>query len=226
MIDAVPTRLDEQLREVWHRFNPSMAATAPAMRTKHVASCFFRLCLATLRRSSELSQARLPDVDLEEGVWMIPHAKSGFRDEVPLSPSAVELFRRSIELRGDTDGDLIFPGRWTHLAATRFRKAMPSSDFRLYDIRRAGVFLMLGMCRRDQPYGRQSNSRGDAFSSLRPMSKRECAVYGMVGWSYRLPMEPEFLAGRGGIRLVEVRNALSEWDNLLGDIVRADHGLE
>lgn len=90
--------------------------------------------ILTAARSGEIRMARWPELDLEAGQWSIPAArmKMGRPHIVPLSPQAVDVFRRAAKLRTPAT-DLVFYG-------TKAKK--PLSDMTLLKILRdmeAGV---------------------------------------------------------------------------------------
>lgn len=65
--------------------------------------------LLTASRSGEVINAKWPEVDFEREVWTVPpdRMKAGKEHRVPLSPPAVEILKRMLEIR---DSDWIFPG--------------------------------------------------------------------------------------------------------------------
>jgi integrase len=90
--------------------------------------------ILTAARSGEIRMARWPELDLEAGLWSIPAArmKMGRPHIVPLSPQAVDVFKRAAKLRIPAT-DLVFFG-------TKAKK--PLSDMTLLKILRdmeAGV---------------------------------------------------------------------------------------
>ena len=68
--------------------------------------------ILTAARSGEIRLARWPELDLEAGLWSIPaqRMKMGREHVVPLSPQALDLFRRAEALRVPCS-DLVFPGQ-------------------------------------------------------------------------------------------------------------------
>jgi integrase len=67
--------------------------------------------ILTAARSGEVRGARWSEIDLEAGTWTVPaeRMKAGKAHVVPLSPAAVDVFRRAGELRV-AGTDLIFHG--------------------------------------------------------------------------------------------------------------------
>lgn len=100
---------------------------------------FFKLCLFTGARRSNVLAMRWEDVHLDRGVWEIPKTKTG-RQSVPLIGPALEVLR---ELRGVYPGPWVFPGRHDgHLvdpyAAWRAVLARAGlSGLRVHDLRRS-----------------------------------------------------------------------------------------
>jgi integrase len=67
--------------------------------------------ILTAARSGEIRMARWPELDLKAGLWSIPaeRMKMGRPHIVPLSPQAVDVFRRAAKLRIPAT-DLVFYG--------------------------------------------------------------------------------------------------------------------
>ena len=70
------------------------------------------LTILTAARTSEVLNARWPEIDLDRAVWAVPaeRMKAGKEHRVPLCPAAVALLRGLIPLRNDERGDWVFPG--------------------------------------------------------------------------------------------------------------------
>lgn len=70
------------------------------------------LAILTATRTAEVLQARWPEFDLDEKVWIIPgdRMKAGAEHRVPLSGPAVELLRKLETIRQSDDG-YAFPGQ-------------------------------------------------------------------------------------------------------------------
>jgi integrase len=90
--------------------------------------------ILTAARSGEIRFARWPEVDMDAALWSIPAERMKMRRPhvVPLSPEAVQVFRRAAKFRVPAT-DLIFPG-------SKFKRAL--SDMTLLKILRdmnAGV---------------------------------------------------------------------------------------
>lgn len=68
--------------------------------------------ILTAARSGEIRFARWPEVDLDAALWSIPpeRMKMGRAHGVPLSPQALDVFRRAAKFRVPAN-DLIFPGQ-------------------------------------------------------------------------------------------------------------------
>jgi integrase len=64
------------------------------------------ILLATGARRSEVLRARWEDVDLEQGLWRIPRAKSGRSELIPLAAPVVAMLRGLAR-----QGSLVIPGR-------------------------------------------------------------------------------------------------------------------
>lgn len=90
--------------------------------------------ILTAARSGEIRMARWPELDLKAALWSIPadRMKTGRRHIVPLSPQAVDVFKRAAKLRIPAT-DLVFYG---------IKAKKPLSDMTLLKILRdmeAGV---------------------------------------------------------------------------------------
>lgn len=90
--------------------------------------------ILTAARSGEIRFARWSEVDLEEALWSNPADRMKMKRPhvVPLSPAAIEVFKRAAKFRAPAS-DLIFPGQ-------KLKK--PMSDMTLLKILRdmdAGV---------------------------------------------------------------------------------------
>jgi integrase len=67
--------------------------------------------ILTAARSGEIRMARWPELDLKAGLWSIPaeRMKMGRPHIVPLSPQAIDVFKRAAKLRGPAT-NLVFSG--------------------------------------------------------------------------------------------------------------------
>jgi integrase len=70
------------------------------------------LTILTAARTSEVLNARWPEIDLDRAVWVVPadRMKAGREHRVPLSPAAAALLQVLIPLRNEDRGDWVFPG--------------------------------------------------------------------------------------------------------------------
>jgi integrase len=68
--------------------------------------------ILTATRSGEIRFAEWAELDLDNGLWSIPAArmKMGRLHVIPLSPQAVDVFRRATKYRAPAS-DLVFPGQ-------------------------------------------------------------------------------------------------------------------
>jgi integrase len=68
--------------------------------------------ILTAARSGEVRFAGWSEIDLDEGLWSIPADRMKMRRPhvVPLSPAAIEVFKRAAKFRAPAS-DLIFPGQ-------------------------------------------------------------------------------------------------------------------
>lgn len=84
--------------------------------------------ILTAARSGEIRGARWSEVDLEAGTWTVPaeRMKAGKKHVVPLSPAALDAFRRAAALRVESS-DLVFHGT---------KRGKPLSDMTLLKVLR------------------------------------------------------------------------------------------
>lgn len=70
----------------------------------------FEFCILTATRTSETIEARWPEIDKAQRVWVIPaeRMKMGVMHRVPLSDRALKILDEMTPCRGE--GDYIFPG--------------------------------------------------------------------------------------------------------------------
>lgn len=70
-----------------------------------------QLGLLLLPRASELAGMALSELDLENGIWLIPgeRMKGGWPHLVPLAPASVTLIKEALKLRTDKKSPFVFP---------------------------------------------------------------------------------------------------------------------
>ncbi|GAB5442066.1 MAG: site-specific integrase [Fuerstiella sp.] len=102
---------------------------------------FFRLCLFTGARKTNVLQMQWSEIDWKHSAWHIPDTKNGEPVTVVLVPSAVEILNRRREEK--TESPFVFPsyGRTGHLrepkiAWERIRQRSGLTDLRMHDLRR------------------------------------------------------------------------------------------
>jgi integrase len=71
----------------------------------------FEFLILTATRTSEVLQAKWPEIDTEQAVWVIPaeRMKAGRDHRVPLAGRCLEILARAQELAAGSD--YVFPGR-------------------------------------------------------------------------------------------------------------------
>jgi integrase len=101
-------RVEHRPALAW-REAPALFATLREASESNMASRCLALLILTVARSSEARGCRWSDIDLNQGLWMIPAArmKSAREHRVPLSEPAVDTL---IELAKVRTGDLVFFG--------------------------------------------------------------------------------------------------------------------
>jgi integrase len=108
------------------------------------------ILLLTLKRKSELLNARWEHIDFEAGEWLIPeqNSKSGKPQIVYLSTQVAEMFRELRKLAGESE--LVLPGRSSTrrpFAANALNKALEGVTFdmepvTIHDLRRTASTLL------------------------------------------------------------------------------------
>ena len=78
------------------------------------AKLAFEFLILTAARTGEVLGARWSEIDLTNGTWTIPVARTKTRREhrVPLSQRAVEIIKGARQMSGDSE--FVFPGRTVH----------------------------------------------------------------------------------------------------------------
>lgn len=99
--------LDRIFRLVWNRFNPKNQKDIQSART----ACIVRLCMTTLQPLADIISLRVPDIDLERGVWRVDRAARCAGHLLPLLEITTSLIRHALELRANEKGDHLFLGR-------------------------------------------------------------------------------------------------------------------
>jgi integrase len=71
---------------------------------------FFLLCLMTGARKANVATMRWQDLNLREGVWLIPKTKNGSSQRVPLVPEALQILE-SRKTQAVVNVTWVFPGK-------------------------------------------------------------------------------------------------------------------
>jgi integrase len=128
--DYLPEPLDS---EFWKQVRMALGGNSKARKVKHFASCpfpevgrvlkkvwdsaatervklAFEFAVLNASRSGEVRGARLSEFDADLKGWTIPgeRMKAGRPHRVPLSKRAQKIIRQALELRENSDGDLLF----------------------------------------------------------------------------------------------------------------------
>ena len=118
--------LPRQPKKDGHFAAMSFAEVPAFLQTLRTRESTGRLALEALiltaARSGEIRMTRWPELDLKAGLWSIPaeRMKMGRPHIVPLSPQAIDVFKRAAKLRGPAT-DLVFYG--TKAKKPRAKKA-------------------------------------------------------------------------------------------------------
>jgi integrase len=105
---------DAELKAVWGAFKDPATAkdndgTSPLI-SKGVGIAV-RLAALLLQRRAEIATMRAEDVDLAQGVWVIPadRAKNGRTHAVPLPPAALQLVKDALAIKTRGKSPFVFP---------------------------------------------------------------------------------------------------------------------
>ena len=155
---------DDEIRRLWTALGDRSGLVRkgrPAAEARvfvgEPVSIALKLLLVTLVRRAEVSGAARSELDLDHATWLIPgsRTKSGKPHLVPLSPVAVDLFRRAIEIADDGQAgpspfvfpsprdrtQPITPAALTH-ALRHVREALELERLTPHDLRRTGATNM------------------------------------------------------------------------------------
>jgi len=149
---------DEELKAVWKTLKAPEAVKDksgnPLLISKGV-SIALRLAALILQRRAEIATMRVDEVDLDQGVWLIPmdRAKNGRSHAVPLPPAALQLVKDALALRSKKKSPFVFPsprsGETTHIHPDALTRAMGhmmrALDLPLagpHDLRRTGATIL------------------------------------------------------------------------------------
>lgn len=156
---------DVDLRAMWAGFGDASTLHKPAVGKADPVRVYvsepvgiaLKICALTLCRRAEVAGMRVDELDLDHAGWTIPadRTKAGRAQFVPLSPAAVSLIGRAIELANlgrDSPAEHVFPtprdreapispGALSHVFRD-VRIALTLSDLRVHDLRRTGASIM------------------------------------------------------------------------------------
>lgn len=84
-------------------------------------SIILQLAILLLQRKSEIAGMRISELNLDEGLWLIPadRMKAGRSHLVPLPPYSISLIQKALELREHPASPFVFPARRNPEAPTR-----------------------------------------------------------------------------------------------------------
>lgn len=108
---------DGELRVFWRALE-EMQAGGEIISTSGAKVCMgpqmaivLKLCALLLQRKGEIIGMRLSELDLTQGIWLIPpeRMKGGRLHLVPLSAQVIGLIREATELRAHQGSDQVFP---------------------------------------------------------------------------------------------------------------------
>jgi integrase len=132
---------EEEFKRFWKALDPAQLSFRGAAA--------FKILALTGQREMELIRARWVEVDLAEGIWIIPrnNAKNRREHVLPLAPLALSLFRKLKAEAGERD-EWVFrsPVSDSHVRRVfiekriiKIRKAAGISDVNVHDLRRTAT---------------------------------------------------------------------------------------
>ena len=122
----------EEIKAIWNACYPLGYPWGP----------FFRLLFLTAQREREVANMSWPELDIDNGIWIIPghRTKNGVEHECPLSSLAIQEIKTVPRF---TAGDFVFTTQFGRRAISGFSKAKMRLDrysgvtgWRIHDIRR------------------------------------------------------------------------------------------
>jgi integrase len=102
---------DEHFRALPYLEVPALVNRLRLSNQYDLSGLALEFLILTATRTSEVLNARWPEIDLKAGLWVIPASrmKAGQEHRIPLSARAREILERARELA--PAGNLVFPGR-------------------------------------------------------------------------------------------------------------------
>ncbi len=214
------TYTDSELAAVWdgilHPEKLKMPANLAAKRRDgekvHVGPAVriaLQLAMLLLNRRGEIAGMEIPELDLENRVWLIPaeRMKNNLPHAVPLSEEAVKLIRQALDLHAGRQTPYVFPsptgdkpigGAAMYHALKGVLSALGIAKATLHDIRRTGSTALTSERLGVTPFIRSKVlSHSDAGGGAEVSSK----VYDVNSY------------------ISEKRRALQAWEALLLEIV-------
>ncbi len=217
---------DDEIRKIWSALDQRKGLVRkekPAGEGRvfigEPVSIALKLLLVTLVRRAEVSGAARAELDLDNGVWLVPgrRTKSGRPHLVPLCTMAISLFRRAIEIAdaGQSEpspfvfpsprnrNQPITPAALTH-ALRHVREALELERLTPHDLRRTGATAMASERLAVSPFliGKVLNHSTE-LGGAASVTVTTYAVYDYVR---------------------EKRDALTAWATLLEQIVTGPNG--
>ena len=104
----------KEITKIWKALEtPEIGKSGRRLYTTEPVAIILKLLLLTAQRSSEVSQAKVQEFDLNNEVWTIPaeRVKNGRSHRVPLSKLAAGLVKQAIGLNGGSE--FLFPSPTT-----------------------------------------------------------------------------------------------------------------
>ena len=108
------TLSDPELKAVWTALEAPGEVEGEDGRQLAISkgvSLALRLAAILLQRRAEIATMGIADLDLDQGVWLIPgdRAKNGRPHAVPLPPLALQLVKDALAARSNPDSPHVFP---------------------------------------------------------------------------------------------------------------------
>jgi integrase len=144
---------EDEIRQVWKALNDQREGDRAHRRKRLISAASLKMRLLTVQRGGEVMGMEWSELDLENGWWTIPSArtKNGQSHRVPLNALALRIVSDLRELMRADPSRYVFasPKSDTHIenvqkALQRIRKAT-RIEFRGHDLRRTGSTMMTAM---------------------------------------------------------------------------------
>ena len=144
---------EDEIRQIWKALDDQREGDRAHRRERLISAASLKMRLLTVQRGGEVMGMEWSELDLENGWWTIPSArtKNGQSHRVPLNTLALRIVSDLRELRRADPSRYVFASAKgeTHIenvqkALQRIRK-VTRIEFRGHDLRRTGSTMMTAM---------------------------------------------------------------------------------